>query len=266
MAAEAKMYIKEVLQDTPPFPDNVRTANVPRISLEKLLAHDEIESQRLFHACQSYGFFNLDLTGSEEGRDLQADLGRMYVLNHTLHSLPEEEKIKHAYAPPKQLFGFKQAGRNKVESGAPDRYEAWTLSQDDILGIAADPLRPDNPELVHANNSQIVSFIQHAHKVVEIICSHLDRHLELPTGTLAALQSLEEHSQTSLRLLRYLPQPSEDRRTSLVGHTDIGTITILGTNLGGLQVLQPGCDDKAQDWAYVEQAGLRGCQHGRCYG
>ena len=246
------METPHLLNGSQPFPDNVRTAKITRISSEKLFVYDEIESERLYHACQTYGFFNLDLTGSEDGRAFQADLKAMYLLDQKLHSLPDEEKIAKAYAPPRQLFGFKQAGRNKVESGAPDRYEAWTLSQDDILGTATDPARPDNPEIVHARKSQITSFIHHAHRLVDIICSHLDKHLDLPEGTLAALQSLEEPSQTSLRLLRYLPHPAGDRRTSLVGHTDIGTMTILSTDLGGLQVLPPGCDNEEQNWAYIK--------------
>ncbi|KAL8827820.1 MAG: hypothetical protein Q9191_002956 [Dirinaria sp. TL-2023a] len=240
-----------MLGSTHEFPDDIRTADIARLSLEKLLDHDESETERLFHACQTYGFFHL-ITDGAEGRQFQADLQRMYELDEALHSLPEEAKMKHAYAPPKQLFGFKQAGRNKVESGAPDRYEAWTLSQDDILGTASDPKRPDNPEAVQSHRDDIASFIRGAHRLVELICSHLDKHLELPAGTLAGLQSLAEPSQTSLRLLRYLPQPPGDRRTSLVGHTDIGTITILGTNIGGLQVLPPGSTDEEQNWAYVK--------------
>lgn len=245
------MSSPKVPHSTHQFPDNVKTADIARLSLEKLLDHDEIESERLFHACQTYGFFHLAVDGVEGGK-FQADLQRMYELDEGLHSLPEDVKMKHAYAPPKQLFGFKQAGRNKVESGAPDRYEAWTLSQDDILGTALDPKRPDNPEAVHAKRDDIASFIRRAHTLVELICSHLDKHLQLPSGTLAGLQSLAEPSQTSLRLLRYLPQPPGDRRTSLVGHTDIGTITILGTNIGGLQVLPPGSTDEEQNWAYVK--------------
>lgn len=237
--------------DPQPFPDNVRTANITTLSLKKLLSNDGAESQLLYHACRTYGFFNLDLSDSKEGEQFQASLEQMYLLNDAMHSLPEEDKMKHAYAPPTQLFGFKQAGRNKVESGAPDRYEAWTLSQDDILKTATDPARPDNPRIVHDNIDELACFVRRAHTLVEVVCSHLDTHLQLPPGTLAKLQSLEEPSQTSLRLLRYLPQPSDDRRTSLVGHTDIGTITVLGTNLCGLQVLPPGLEDEDQNWAYV---------------
>ena len=176
----------------------------------------------------------------------------MSRLNESLHSLSEAEKTRYAYSPPKQLVGCKAAGRNRVESGAPDRYEAWTLSRDDILGTARDPTIPENPSLIKAQTMEIASFISEAHEIVGLICSHLDKHLQLPKGTLASLQSLSEPSQTSLRLMLYLPQPLEDRRTSLVGHTDIGTITILDTNIGGLQVLPPGVADVDKNWAYIK--------------
>jgi len=149
---------------------------------------------------------------------------------------------------------FKHAGRNKIPSGAPDRYEAWTLSQDDILGTPTDidVHPPPNPDLINSENQLLRSFVYHAHAIVRLVLSHLDSHLHLPQGTLASLQEIDQPSGTSIRLLRYLPQPVGDRRTSLVGHTDIGSLTVLFNVIGGLQVLPPGCENTEESWLYVK--------------
>jgi len=48
-------------------------------------------------------------------------------------------------------------------------------------------------------------------------------------------------------------QPQGDQRTSLVGHTDIGSITILFNITGGLQVLAPNADPlDPSSWAWVK--------------
>ena len=149
---------------------------------------------------------------------------------------------------------YKHSGRNKVESGDPDRYEAWTLSQDDILGTKVDNniTASRHPALIKTAMPHLASFLTQAHSLVRVILMHLDAHLQLPSDTLASLQALDKPSGTSLRLLRYLAQPAADRRNSLVGHTDIGTVTLLFSILGGLQVLPPNSADAEASWLYVK--------------
>lgn len=92
-----------------------------------------------------------------------------------------------------------------------------------------------------------------AHEVASLVCAHLDTQLRLPEGTLASLQPQTRTSGTSLRMLRYLPQPEQDRQTSLLGHTDIGSLTILFNVIGGLQLLSPGADPKDNNsWVYAQ--------------
>jgi isopenicillin N synthase-like dioxygenase len=90
----------------PPFPKEVPTADVPHLSLGKLLSDDNsVESELLFKACRNYGFFLLNLQGSPEGEALLRDAEAMFELNRELHDLDLEEKMKYAYSPPTQLFG-----------------------------------------------------------------------------------------------------------------------------------------------------------------
>jgi isopenicillin N synthase-like dioxygenase len=53
-------------------------------------------------------------------------------------------------------------------------------------------------------------------------------------------------------MLRYPPQPEGDRRTAFLGHTDLGTVTILFNVVGGLQILPPGLEAKEENWRYVK--------------
>lgn len=55
-------------------------------------------------------------------------------------------------------------------------------------------------------------------------------------------------------MLRCLPQPTDDRRPSLVGHTDLGSLTILFNITGGLQLLAPDSPDAKDErnWRYVQ--------------
>lgn len=85
-----------------------------------------------------------------------------------------------------------------------------------------------------------------------LIMNQLDEHLRLPKGTLASLQCLDRPSRSQLRMLRYPPQPVGDRRTAFLGHTDLGTLTILFNVVAGLQILPPGLDRKEENWRYIK--------------
>jgi isopenicillin N synthase-like dioxygenase len=110
-----------------------------------------------------------------------------------------------------------------------------------------------NPSCIEASRSDLKAYMEQAHEVIELICNHLELHLRLPKDSLANLQPLSLSSGTSLRMLRCLPQPQDDLRTSIVGHTDIGSMTLLFNALGGLQILPPDMDGtEDSSWVYVQ--------------
>ena len=120
-----------------------------------------------------------------------------------------------------------------------------------MLGNVA---RRGNLRPVEEHRETFASFLKHAQPIISKILDILDTQLELPKGTLAAMQPPNEPSGTIVRLIRYPAQPVDDRRTSLISHTDIGTITLLCTILGGLQILPPGADEDESNWEYVQPA------------
>lgn len=136
----------------------------------------------------------------------------------------------------------------KMESGSPDRVDFYSIGQDDILGNVAERA---NPVVINSNRAALKSYICHNYAIVTLILSHLEEHLHLPSDTLAALQPLNKASGTSVRMIRCLPQPADDRRANLLGHTDFGTVTVLFNVLGGLQILPSGLENVEKNWRYI---------------
>ena len=90
----------------PPFPADVPTADLPRVSLRHLMAGDEAESERLFRACGELGFFLVDLRGSSEGETMLGDAENAFELGEKIYDIDQEELLKHAFKPPGSLFGY----------------------------------------------------------------------------------------------------------------------------------------------------------------
>ena len=90
----------------PPFPDDVPTANMLKISLAKLHAGDQAEAERMFDACRSLGFFLLDLSGDSRGEKLVRDIDRLLDIATDVMQLGMEKKMKFRYNPPQRLFGY----------------------------------------------------------------------------------------------------------------------------------------------------------------
>jgi isopenicillin N synthase-like dioxygenase len=106
-----------------PFPDNVPTAPLLQISLEKLLGGDGEERERLWKACCDLGFFYLDLrrtspTGSGnkaatsnyggtevDGEALLRFAEELFLVQKSFFKLPVEEKQKYDYKDRGSYFG-----------------------------------------------------------------------------------------------------------------------------------------------------------------
>lgn len=71
--------------------------------------------------------------------------------------------------------------------------------------------------------------------------------------TFASLQTPTQASGTVVRLIKAYASPEQgDLRTSMIHHTDFGTITLLANVLGGLQILAPGKPATNEGaWLYV---------------
>jgi isopenicillin N synthase-like dioxygenase len=137
----------------------------------------------------------------------------------------------------------------RVDDNTRDSIEGYTLSQDDILGNIP-PL--SNPEPIESSRDDCRRFFQAAFAAVSVILNHLDKNLNLPSGTLTARCALDKPSATAVRLLLSPAQPVKDpNRINFGGHTDIGIITLLFNVAGGLQVLPAGSKNVDENWRYI---------------
>lgn len=110
----------------PPFPTDVPTAPLLKLSLSKLQAHDPEEIARLTQACEDLGFFYLDLRGT--GDRVLEEASQLFDIAENLYDLPLEEKKKYDFMNKGSYFGYKGYGANVVDkTGRTDRNEFYNV-------------------------------------------------------------------------------------------------------------------------------------------
>lgn len=124
------------------------------------------------------------------------------------------------------------------------------MGQDGLLGNAA--LQP-LPDMMHTHLPLFTSFLKHGQLIVNAVNTVLATELGLEPDAFTSLQSPGKPSGTVVRLIKAYASPEdEDLRTSMIHHTDFGTVTLLANVLGGLQILTPGrAASDEQAWYYV---------------
>ena len=127
----------KVFNDLPPFPDDVPTAPLLRLSYSKLLNRDTAEIERFVQACEDLGFFYLDLSGP--GDAILDDADKLFAVGEKLFELPLEEKQKYNFQAKNSYFGYKGMGANVVDrKGNLDRNEFYNVSQPCSLASTID--------------------------------------------------------------------------------------------------------------------------------
>ena len=105
-----KLKIKTMAVETgqtniPPFPDDVPTAKLACLSISKLIAGDTSESESLFQACTTTGFFLLDLRDHNLGQLLLEAVPPMFKLAKALFELESAEKDVYSFKEGQPIFG-----------------------------------------------------------------------------------------------------------------------------------------------------------------
>jgi hypothetical protein len=215
--------------DLPPFPTDVPTAPLLRISLRNLVDGDEIEIDKVWKASQELGFFYLDLRDASssdsqiDGPALLRDVDALFSLGEQVFDLPTSEKQKYDFVEEGSYFGYKGLGAGVVDAqGTRDRNEFYNVSKDDMLGIAQ-PLPA--PELLRkqASRDLLGGYIERCHAVVTLLLGILNNKLGLPDGKLQSLHRLEAVSGDQVRWVSSPPQPEDDREKALGEHTGRST-------------------------------------------
>ncbi|KAI0839589.1 oxidoreductase [Hypoxylon sp. FL0890] len=244
------MASERLFRQIPPFPDDVPTAPMHTISLAALRSGDAATAEQTMAACQELGFFLLDLQGDRLGGSMMEEIDQLFDLGKDLMSLADEVKEQYLGNPPHSFLGFKRRGQAKTETDAPDRFEWFNLGQDGLLGTT--PLQPV-PPLVDSQLPLFTSFLKHGQNILTVISSILAAQLGLPPDAFTSLQQPIKPSRTVVRIIKsFASLKEEDLRTSMIHHTDFGTVTLLANVLGGLQILAPGKSPEDENaWLWV---------------
>lgn len=116
-------------EGTPAFPEDVQTAPLLRLSLDKLLRHDEAELKRMCNACEEIGFFYMDLRGTRNGDNILENADRLFAIEQELFDLSLEEKQRYDFSKEGSYFGYKSQGASVVDKkGNLDRNEFYNVS------------------------------------------------------------------------------------------------------------------------------------------
>jgi len=211
----------------PPFPDNIPTAPLLRISLKKLLDQDPSEIDQVWKASRELGFFYLDLrdavstssSSAINGPALLQDVNALFTLGEQLFALPVSEKQKYDFMDQGSYYGYKGLGAGVIDKqGTRDRNEFYNISKDDMLGLSA-PLPA--PELLQQQTARdlLAGYMKKSHAIVTLLLGILNTKLGLPEGKLQSLHKLQSFSGDQVRWVNSPPQPEDDRKKSLGEHT-----------------------------------------------
>ncbi|KXH62212.1 hypothetical protein CSAL01_10597 [Colletotrichum salicis] len=245
------MASEKLFENIPPFPNDIPTASIASVSLAGLRAKDGTTAQNLLKACQTLGFFLLDLREDPVGEELVTEIDQlMGDVVRDIMNLPIDVRKQYHVDVPRSFEGFKLRGVGKTETNEPDRFEWFNVGQDGLTGIG--PV-PPLPSLVQDHLPLFTSFLKHCQEVATDIHTSLATELGLPADTFTSLNRPTQSSLSLVRLLKFeASSEAKDLRTALRHHTDIGTITLLTNILGGLQVLAPGHSATDPDaWLWV---------------
>ncbi|PYH43179.1 Clavaminate synthase-like protein [Aspergillus saccharolyticus JOP 1030-1] len=229
--------------DATDFPPDLPVAELQTLNLGRLQAGDQDEAQRLLEASRHDGAFYLELAAV--GSEIFPVLESVYDFSEKIFDLPLEEKC--LYDVDKlgnmKCNGYKPVGRNFGGlEGQRDGFETYVIPKNGILNLDNQQDFP-RPKLIDQNMNTLRQFTNFVNTTSQTIFDRLSHSLELPeSGNLKLCHRSSAPSPDIIRLLKYQPQPAEQRGVPHAAHTDMGTLTFLFTRQPGLQIQSPGDD------------------------
>ncbi|KAB8225744.1 oxidoreductase [Aspergillus novoparasiticus] len=246
------MPTSKLFEQCPPFPSGLPLVALTKVSLSALESNCAAEAQKLLSACQEWGFFLLDLEGSDEGTAMLQCAEDMFDLTADLSAMDYETLNRYHHKPP-DFTRYKRIGTTKTEPGKFDHIHVYSIAQDDMLGNASSETQLPHPEIITGKKVQTHDFISRSHAVLDRVLASLDTGLGIAPGTLSAMCPSTERSSTLVRLIWTPPsaQQPDYSQISFGGHTDMGIMTLLFNVAGGLQVLPAGAANVNENWQFI---------------
>ena len=98
------MEVKDFAREEP-FPEGFRTADLETLSLRQIMELNPRECKRLFDACRQFGFFYLNLEGTELSSELMNIVFKLFALSQDVFDLPAKEKKEYDLKDKGLFFG-----------------------------------------------------------------------------------------------------------------------------------------------------------------
>ncbi|KAI9699568.1 MAG: hypothetical protein M1820_007066 [Bogoriella megaspora] len=250
-----------VIQDfyPAPFPEEVATVELEKISLCRLLNGDDIEAERVFDICTTTGFFYLDMLDHAAGRRIWKSACDICQLGHDLLAeTPMEEKVKFKPLGGIRVFDRGYLARTADKVGEPDEREIFNVPQSELFGTKIEG--GGLPSWLTEHEGTFKTTLEIGSVVANAVLAVLEKRLQLPTGSFTKLHRLNDDSGDFVRVLRYPGAPPNAKvgegPDGFPPHKDAMSVAILFTWLGGLQIPDPnvkidGLKVNSEDWRYV---------------
>ncbi|MCJ1285513.1 hypothetical protein MMC26_004853 [Xylographa opegraphella] len=217
-------------------------ASLQVISYADLVSCNNEALLRLYSAAIDDGFFYLDLTGTACPTILP-DVADLMTASADLFELPLSEKMKFDTNKLGLLknYGYKPIGRNTgVTEGKKDGHELYLIPRDILFGLDPSGGTFSCPATLRKHDSLLKRFTTESHEICSMILASLST--TLGQNCLTQQHRHDQLSTSTLALLKYPSQLLSEEPTGHIAHTDVGSLTLLFCNQGGLQVLHPALD------------------------
>ncbi|KAJ2981625.1 hypothetical protein NQ176_g1907 [Zarea fungicola] len=239
----------------PPFPGDVPTVPIARISYAKLASLDANEMANTLKAVQTDGFFYLDLADHATGQTLLKEAVNVLEVSQDAFNLSEEEKMKFRAEKGKSMFGYKPKGTVKKTDKdlRPDATEFFNIAKDHLLGNCESRTYPSQ---LTKHWEDLKTFTKDSHALGIFVLRILAGQLGIPLDSFADKNKIDSLSGDHIRITKKAPHDPSLDVIGLPSHTDFGSVTVLFNWLGGLQI-QSHDPAKQGVWAFVKP--LPGC-------
>ncbi|KAK2030378.1 putative gibberellin 3-beta hydroxylase [Colletotrichum zoysiae] len=227
-------------------------ANLVTVSIGKIMQCDKTAEESLLEASKDLGFFYLDVR-DHTSREVTKQIEIATASALQFYGLPQSEKStwevnKDHVAGEEIIGGYKPAGvQTGSVAGKGDGFEGFLIFEHALRNAARD--KPVNlPKAFQEQREVIEATNQSLGDIGRVLLDSLSRSLNLTDEQNLARHHRKGHaSPTALGLLKYLPYGPESEEVGHVPHTDIGSLSMVFSDVGGLQVYHPG----KKAWVFI---------------
>ncbi|CAJ0546817.1 Ff.00g014440.m01.CDS01 [Fusarium sp. VM40] len=218
----------------PPFPEDVPIVPIARLSSRKLTSSCENEMKKVLRACETDGFFYLDLTDGLFGQALLDEADDILHVSKGALNQPLDYKMKFLAERGKEMFGYKPAGAVKKidKDSRPDATEFFNVAKDHLLGNSK---TREYPKEIMEHQKELLSFATDCHSLGLLILRILGEQLDLGPDEFVERNKILSLSGDHIRMTKMTaPSSQQSNIIGLPSHTDFGSVTVLFNWVGGL--------------------------------